>query len=169
MTEQNAASGAGKWIVLVGLLALILGGGFILIQAIMPSEGSIVQRRPAFRKGPPQPLSAYEPASADMLQRGRKLYLRHCQLCHGPTGAGDGPGARNLTPRPTPYIWGKFRYGNQLPDIMRTITRGSPNQRSGMIAWSWMPKAQRQALAHFVLALSVKNAKKRRTISGTAR
>ena len=32
--------------------------------------------------------------------RGQALYGDHCASCHGPTGAGDGPGAAALRPRP---------------------------------------------------------------------
>ncbi|MGD9903929.1 MAG: cbb3-type cytochrome c oxidase subunit II [Vicinamibacterales bacterium] len=32
--------------------------------------------------------------------RGHDLYGQHCATCHGDTGAGDGPGARWLTPAP---------------------------------------------------------------------
>lgn len=161
--------GTFKWIVVIGLVGFVVGGTVVLYRAVMPSDGDTKQGRPSFRMGPPQPLSAYRPASKDTLDKGRKLYRQHCMLCHGTTGEGDGPGARNLAPRPTPYIWGKFRYGNQFPDIIRTITRGSPNRRSGMIAWNWMPKAQREALAHYVLSMSVNNAKKRRMVSGTSK
>ena len=37
--------------------------------------------------------------SAD-LARGQQLFADHCASCHGPTGAGDGPGAAALRPRP---------------------------------------------------------------------
>lgn len=29
-----------------------------------------------------------------------KIYLQRCQTCHGPGGAGDGPGAADLNPKP---------------------------------------------------------------------
>jgi mono/diheme cytochrome c family protein len=34
------------------------------------------------------------PDSPEAQQKGRALYQRHCQSCHGDRGAGDGPAAR---------------------------------------------------------------------------
>jgi mono/diheme cytochrome c family protein len=38
--------------------------------------------------------------SSSNAARGQALYGDHCASCHGPTGAGDGPGAASLRPRP---------------------------------------------------------------------
>lgn len=38
------------------------------------------------------------------LRRGRQLYARNCASCHGRNGAGDGPGAGGLRPRPTNFV-----------------------------------------------------------------
>jgi len=34
-------------------------------------------------------------------RRGEQLYAANCASCHGPRGAGDGPGAASLTPAPS--------------------------------------------------------------------
>jgi len=34
------------------------------------------------------------------VRAGQDLYRRNCSLCHGPSGHGDGPQARNLDPSP---------------------------------------------------------------------
>src|SRR5215831_5605657 len=34
------------------------------------------------------------------LDRGRTIYETQCAICHGPRGAGDGPAATSLTPKP---------------------------------------------------------------------
>jgi mono/diheme cytochrome c family protein len=39
------------------------------------------------------------PASDDAHKRGRLLYQRHCAMCHGDKGKGDGPAARLHTER----------------------------------------------------------------------
>src|SRR3546814_7669143 len=45
----------------------------------------------------PVPLA---PRSAPDLARGAKLYAENCSMCHGATGAGNGPGAAGLDPPP---------------------------------------------------------------------
>ena len=42
------------------------------------------------------------PPSTD-LDRGREVYSKYCATCHGPRGAGDGPGAAGLHPRPADF------------------------------------------------------------------
>ena len=51
---------------------------------------------PATYLGLTNPLT---PNSGDIAQ-GSKLYAEHCAACHGPTGNGDGPDAKDLKPRP---------------------------------------------------------------------
>lgn len=43
------------------------------------------------------------PPSSD-LARGQQLYGDHCASCHGTAGAGDGPGAASLRPRPANLV-----------------------------------------------------------------
>lgn len=54
------------------------------------------------------------PTSADTLNNplknnptaeteGKKLYDKYCWACHGKTGKGDGPGAKNLNPKPADH------------------------------------------------------------------
>lgn len=40
------------------------------------------------------------PPTADALKRGRNLFHRDCEQCHGKAGHGDGPLAVSLLPRP---------------------------------------------------------------------
>lgn len=40
------------------------------------------------------------PATAESIERGRRLYQTNCVSCHGATGKGDGPVAATLNPRP---------------------------------------------------------------------
>src|SRR3546814_6216377 len=48
----------------------------------------------------PVPLA---PRSAPDLARGAKLYAENCAMCHGATGAGNGPGAAGLDPPPIAF------------------------------------------------------------------
>jgi mono/diheme cytochrome c family protein len=38
---------------------------------------------------------------ADDVAQGRAIYLHYCATCHGPTGEGNGPVARDLKTPPT--------------------------------------------------------------------
>lgn len=40
------------------------------------------------------------PAAPEALQKGRALWQRHCRSCHGETGRGDGPAAKERGPIP---------------------------------------------------------------------
>jgi mono/diheme cytochrome c family protein len=149
---------------LLAVLLLMVGSMIFLYNSIKPHQGPIFRMEKKWKaqkkKHKVFPISSYQPAPALVLAKGKKLFAQHCLLCHGKEGMGDGMGAQNLSPKPTPYVWGEFRYGNSVKDILDIITKGSPNRSSGMISWSWMPKKQREALAHYILHLSYLNAKK---------
>ena len=57
-----------------------------------------------FKKGELAP----EP-SADMIEAGKRVYFTKCVWCHGVDGAGDGPGADRLWPRPRNFNQGTFK------------------------------------------------------------
>ncbi len=72
---------------------------------------------------------------------GMELYQDHCSVCHGETGAGDGPAAQFLYPAPRDFTIGLFKYKTsdfeiQQPmdaDLFHTIKFGLP--RTAMPAW----------------------------------
>jgi mono/diheme cytochrome c family protein len=49
------------------------------------------------------------PADAKSIARGKAVYFRECQACHGDTGRGDGPKAREIEKHPgnltDPKMW----------------------------------------------------------------
>lgn len=69
--------------------------------------------------------------NADSIVAGKKVYQRHCWPCHGEDGAGDGPAAEILEPRPRNFVSALFKLrttstGN-LPideDMFNTVTNG---------------------------------------------
>lgn len=80
------------------------------------------------------------PATPEAIAAGKKIYERRCLPCHGATGAGDGPAADTMDPRPRDFTKGKFKIRSTvhkaLPtdeDLYRVISRGIPG--SGMPAW----------------------------------
>jgi len=80
-------------------------------------------------------------ASTDALfARGRDLYVRACQSCHGRAGDGKGPAARYLDPAPRDFTTGEFKFrttpSGTLPteaDLERTVREGIPG--TSMPAW----------------------------------
>ncbi len=89
---------------------------------------------------PDEITSKQAPTTPDAIEAGKKLYERRCMPCHGEHGAGDGPAADVMDPRPRDFTKGLFKIRstahNELPtdaDLYRTISRGIPG--SGMPAW----------------------------------
>ena len=69
----------------------------------------------------------------DVLVHGRELYVRHCLHCHGAGGAGDGPTARYLYPKPRNYLPGIFKFTStgttervSRDDLSRVLREGIP-------------------------------------------
>jgi mono/diheme cytochrome c family protein len=71
--------------------------------------------------------------SAQDTTAGRKVYVKWCTGCHGDTGAGDGPAAHYMLPRPRDFTGAVFKIrstaSGQLPtddDLGRAIDQGLP-------------------------------------------
>jgi mono/diheme cytochrome c family protein len=70
-------------------------------------------------------------SSPEAIEAGKQVYQRRCVFCHGDEGAGDGPVADYLDPRPRDFTLGIFKFRSTktggLPtdeDLFRTITEG---------------------------------------------
>ena len=44
------------------------------------------------------------PKNQESIERGKALYRQYCASCHGINGQGDGPLAKNLTPKPADLV-----------------------------------------------------------------
>jgi mono/diheme cytochrome c family protein len=84
----------------------------------------------------PSPLSL----AAQDTTRGKAVYVKWCAGCHGDGGAGDGPAADAMLPRPRNFTGAIYKIrttaSGQLPtdrDLMRAIDEGLPG--SAMPAW----------------------------------
>jgi mono/diheme cytochrome c family protein len=64
------------------------------------------------------------PKSPESLARGREMYERHCIVCHGAQGHGNGPVGQKFVPQPMEL---NFDYVQLQPDgqIFYTISHGS--------------------------------------------
>ena len=122
-----------------------------------------------FKKGELAP----EP-SAEMIEAGKRVYFTKCVWCHGVDGAGDGPGADRLWPRPRNFNQGTFKIrhtaSGELPlfdakkpipgqnDLFETVTHGLPG--SAMPPWEGiLTEEQRLQVLSFVTTQLVKDRK----------
>lgn len=66
-------------------------------------------------------------AQAQSTDFGRVLYDRHCAACHGAFGAGDGPVAAHLDPKPADlrHLAGDHDLGFPLGRVWTSISTGS--------------------------------------------
>ena len=113
---------------------------------------------------------------ADMIEAGKRVYFTKCVWCHGVDGAGDGPGADRLWPRPRNFNQGTFKIrhtaSGELPlfnynersadsgknDLFDTVTHGLPG--SAMPPWEGiLSEEQRSQVLSFVTTQLVKDRK----------
>lgn len=112
---------------------------------------------PAMTVTPPR--AAADPGSAGGAagDEGEAQYQRHCAVCHGKTGAGDGPAAFLLRPRPRNFRLAIHRLVStengvaSKQDLLRVIEEGMPG--TGMPSWAHLPPAQRDAIADHLITL----------------
>lgn len=97
------------------------------------------------------------PPPAEQIEAGKRVYFTKCVWCHGVGGAGDGPGAVRLWPRPRNFNAGTFKIrhtaSGQLPlidvDLLQTVTHGLPG--SAMPSWEGiLTEQQRKDVLAFV-------------------
>ncbi len=85
---------------------------------------------------------------------GREIYLKRCWFCHGREGAGDGPVAQYLDPRPRNFTTGIFKLrttkSGEAPtdeDLFQTISLGIPGTAMQGFEGSLTRKERWQVLA----------------------
>ena len=89
-----------------GKPTLVIGAA---LGALLFSAGSV---REVLAADLPAGFKAGELAPAppaDMIEAGKRVYFTKCVWCHGVDGAGDGPGADRLWPRPRNFNQGTFK------------------------------------------------------------
>jgi high-affinity iron transporter len=69
-------------------------------------------------------LAASPAAGADDTANGRAIYEDRCAPCHGATGAGDGPTADALVPRPRNFRDPAFWNGRTREQNVEVVTNG---------------------------------------------
>ena len=86
-----------------------LTAGFFILLSIcfVPINASAHSKDDPNRWMAPEKMSHREnPVSKTpkSIQQGRDLYKKHCTLCHGPEGLGDGPAAKGLKLKPSNLV-----------------------------------------------------------------
>ena len=98
-------------------------------------------------------------ATKQSLRKGQQLYQKHCIHCHGLSGAGDGPTAVSLVPRPRDFRRGIFKWKSTSSrakptkaDMLRVLREGANG--TSMPPFILMPSDQLEALSDYVVYLS---------------
>ena len=135
-----------KGVILVAVFAFIITSGMAVLLGLAQQEKEA--------KAPAQ-VRPSKPTPED-LEAGKATYFRKCVWCHGAEGAGDGPGADRLWPRPRNFNQGTFKIrhtgSGELPldqDLFETVTNGLPG--SAMPPWSHvLTDKERMQVVQFV-------------------
>lgn len=79
-----------------------------------------------------------------------------CATCHGAQGKGDGPVGAALKPKPRNFADAKWKFGDDLASVIKTINNGSPG--TGMAPYKGvLTDAEIKAVAEHVRKLGGKN------------
>ena len=136
---------------LLALGVLMLGLGVTNPTFAQDAEGFRTEQLPS-------------PPPAEQVEAGKRVYFTKCVWCHGVNGAGDGPGADRLWPRPRNFNAGTFKIrhtaSGQLPlieaDLLKTVTHGLPG--SAMPSWEGiLTEQQMKDVLAFVTSELVKD------------
>jgi DMSO reductase family type II enzyme heme b subunit len=108
----------------------------------------------------PVVVPAEPPVGVQELVQGQDIYKKmQCNLCHGETGAGDGPqvptlkDASGLPVRPRDFNTGQFRGGHTGPDLYLRIHNGLAGTPMVPYDNTQLKPEERWALVHYVQSL----------------
>jgi mono/diheme cytochrome c family protein len=84
---------------------------------------------------PPETAALENPLASDAsaAERGQKLFLQRCALCHGNNGNGRGPAARGMKPKPLDFSHAARMESVTDGQLYWAIQNGSPG--TPMPAW----------------------------------
>lgn len=96
-------------------------------------------------------------ANATGFGRGKALYTQNCSSCHGETGAGDGPVAGSLVPKPARHDDGKYMNALSNEHLFKVIKNGGTAVGKSPMMAPWggvMSDDQIRDLIEFVRSLA---------------
>ena len=92
-------------------------------------------------------------------ERGKDIFERECSSCHGARGAGDGPAAAFLDPKPRDFTKKTFKFRTTesgkpplTEDVLATLERGLPG--SAMPSFAFLSLEDRRKAGAYVFKLS---------------
>ena len=117
--------------------ALLLGCGESEPPAPAPAAEPAPAPAPAPAPEPAPPPAPPAAGGAPDVAAGAATYATYCSSCHGDTGAGDGPVAAGLDPKPAPHADGS--YMNALSDehLTKVIELGGPSVGKSPLMAPW--------------------------------
>jgi mono/diheme cytochrome c family protein len=74
----------------------------------------------------PQVAAQQHESTPKSIADGANMFNRSCASCHGKTGQGDGPAAKQLTPPPSNLVDGEWKHGTSDAEIFTVIRNGVP-------------------------------------------
>ena len=92
-----------------------------------------------------------------MIEAGEELFATYCATCHGESGAGDGPAAAGLDPKPADLGDGMMMRELRDGYLFWRITKGGTMEpfNSAMPAWEeGLTEEQRWQLVTFIHSLT---------------
>ncbi len=98
-------------------------------------------------------------AKQELLNHGKKAYLRRCASCHGEKGNGLGGASPFLDPKPRDFTSGIFKFRSTSPgmlptdeDLMRTLQRGVLG--TSMPSFKFVPESERFSIVEYIKTFS---------------
>lgn len=88
------------------------------------------------------------------LKKGQELFSQNCASCHGEKGAGDGPAAQALNPKPRNYTApaSNWKNGNDEKGILKTLNEGIPG--TPMVEYKRLGEENLKLIAGYVVHLT---------------
>ncbi|MBH0068352.1 cytochrome c/FTR1 family iron permease [Pseudoalteromonas sp. NZS100] len=98
------------------------------------------------------------PSSLLPVEQTKALFATNCSMCHGPSGQGDGPLAKNLSPEPTNFTDEERATNRSLMGLFDAVSNGIDD--TPMVAFTQFNEQQRWSLAFYVGSLAFKDVQK---------
>ena len=98
------------------------------------------------------------PTSLLPVEQTKALFAANCSMCHGLTGQGDGPLAKNLSPEPTNFTDEERATNRSLMGLFDAVSNGIND--TPMVAFTQFNEQQRWSLAFYVGSLAFKDVQK---------